>query len=184
MPAEWMFIGEAPGREEDRLGRPLVGPSGKLFDRLLDEAKIDRKDAFITNTVKHRPPDNRPPKAAEMKACQGWLEMQIVEVQPRVIVTLGKLAAERVARLETQKAMKVSMAMEHGKGRMRELWGMKVLHVVMYHPAATFRSPELWPLLVVDFRRLRRENGVQLESVEYRLVGPEEGEILMQGIPA
>ena len=171
VPSEWMFVGEAPGREEDRVGMPLVGASGRLFDKLLKEDKIDRGAVFVTNVVKHRPPENRKPKISEIKACAEWLKIEIRAVKPKTLVTLGKVAAEAIVRL-TGRVEKVSMEMEHGQGRKRVLEGEEVWHVCMYHPAAVFRQPELWPVLVMDFQKLQavRTGGVG----EYRLVEEEE----------
>ena len=93
--ADLMFVGEAPGQEEDLKGEPFVGRSGQLLDRLLrEELGIGRRSVYIANVVKCRPPANRDPLPAEVAACRPWLERQIELVAPRVIVTLGNFAAK------------------------------------------------------------------------------------------
>lgn len=93
--ADLMFVGEGPGAEEDRQGLPFVGRSGQLLDRLLrEELGLDRSEVYIANVVKCRPPDNRDPKPDEIAACRPWLHAQVDLVAPRVIVTLGRFAAQ------------------------------------------------------------------------------------------
>lgn len=102
--ATLMFIGEAPGAQEDRAGEPFVGPAGQLFDEALAEAGIDRGTVYVTNTVKHRPwvrsdsgrQKNRAPKQSEIKACAIWLDSEIEIVQPALICCLGAVAAKRL----------------------------------------------------------------------------------------
>jgi uracil-DNA glycosylase len=101
--AKLMFIGEAPGAQEDKSGVPFVGPAGRLFDQLLEEAGIDRSTVFVTNTVKHRPwvesngrRKNRAPKQSEIKACAQWLDRELVVVRPRIVCCLGAVAAKRI----------------------------------------------------------------------------------------
>jgi DNA polymerase len=99
-----LFIGEAPGAQEDETGRPFVGPAGKLFDEALIHAGIDRQDVYITNTVKHRPwlpgpsgrPKNRAPKQSEINACRQWHAREIALVRPEIIVCLGAKAAQEI----------------------------------------------------------------------------------------
>src|SRR5207248_8412864 len=87
--ADIVWIGEAPGRQEDRTGRPFVGAAGKVLDRSLAASGLSRAEVYITNVVKCRPPANRPPKADEMQACQPYLLAELQAVQPRLLVTLG-----------------------------------------------------------------------------------------------
>ena len=91
--AQWLFVGEAPGAEEDARGEPFVGHAGKLLDNMLLAIGLKRSDIYIANVVKCRPPDNRPPHAAEVAACLPYLQRQIALIEPRVIVALGKTAA-------------------------------------------------------------------------------------------
>jgi len=92
--ARLMFIGEAPGAEEDLQGRPFVGKAGQLLTRMLDKLVIRREEVYITNVVKSRPPGNRDPEPAEIEACLPFLKMQIAAIRPQVIVTLGKIATQ------------------------------------------------------------------------------------------
>ncbi len=92
--ARILFVGEGPGADEDREGRPFVGRAGTLLDEALGQAGLDREDVFITNIVKCRPPGNRNPSVEEMEACVHFLETQRVAIQPKLIVTLGKIPAE------------------------------------------------------------------------------------------
>lgn len=92
--SDLMFVGEAPGRDEDLQGRPFVGRAGQLLTKIIAAMKFDRSEVYITNILKCRPPQNRDPKKDEIESCQGYLLEQIERIQPRVIVTLGKFAAE------------------------------------------------------------------------------------------
>lgn len=129
--ADWMIIGEAPGAEEDRRGEPFVGRAGKLLDEMLRAIGQRRDDVFIANILKCRPPNNRDPKAEESARCRPYLERQIELVQPRIILAVGKIAAQNL------------LASDEPVGRMRgrayELNGIPL--VVTYHPAYLLRSP-------------------------------------------
>jgi uracil-DNA glycosylase len=93
--SEVMFVGEGPGAEEDRQGLPFVGRSGQLLDRLVaEEMGLTRDQCYVCNVVKCRPPGNRDPRPDEIEACRPWLEAQIDQVEPKVIVTLGRFAAQ------------------------------------------------------------------------------------------
>ncbi len=94
--ARLMFIGEAPGAEEDLQGRPFVGAAGQLLNNLLNKLGLQREEVYITNVVKSRPPDNRDPEPDEIAACLPFLKMQIAAIRPRVIVTLGKISTQAV----------------------------------------------------------------------------------------
>ncbi|MFN8480813.1 MAG: uracil-DNA glycosylase [Kouleothrix sp.] len=141
--AKIMFIGEAPGFNEDRQGRPFVGASGQFLSELLALAGLRRQDVFIANVVKHRPPNNRDPEPDEIAACGLFLERQINVIDPRVIVTLGRFSMakwfpnERITRI-------------HGQPR----WVGERLIVPMMHPAAALHQPQNRPLLEADFQRL------------------------------
>ena len=129
--ADWMIIGEAPGAEEDRRGEPFVGRAGKLLDEMLRAVGQGRDRAFIANILKCRPPNNRDPKPQESAACRGYLERQIELVQPRIILAVGRIAAQLL--LDTDAPV----------GRMRgtvHRLGETPL-VVTYHPAYLLRSP-------------------------------------------
>jgi DNA polymerase len=141
--ARIMFIGEAPGFNEDRQGRPFVGAAGKFLDELLGLAGLRRQDVFIANVVKHRPPNNRDPEPDEIAACSGYLERQIAAIDPRVIVTLGRFSMARWFPGE-----KISRI--HGQPR----WAGGRLIVPMMHPAAALHQAQYRSLIEADFRRL------------------------------
>ncbi|NPV55650.1 MAG: uracil-DNA glycosylase [Anaerolineae bacterium] len=138
--AEIMFIGEGPGFYENEQGRPFVGQAGKFLDELLAGAGFERADVFITNVVKCRPPGNRDPLPEELDACAGFLERQVQAINPRVIVTLG-----RVSMAKFFGAAKISAV--HGQAR--KVRGRLV--VAMYHPAAALHQPSLRPVVQRDF---------------------------------
>jgi uracil-DNA glycosylase family 4 len=138
-----MFIGEAPGFNEDRQGRPFVGAAGKFLEELLALAGLRRSDVFIANVVKHRPPNNRDPEPDEISACSIYLDRQIAAINPPVIVTLGRFSmakwfpGERITRI---------------RGQARWIGGRLI--VPMMHPAAALHQVQNRPLIEADFRRL------------------------------
>jgi uracil-DNA glycosylase len=142
--AQVMLVGEAPGAKEDETGRPFVGGAGKLLDRLLGDAGLDRGDVFITNVVKARPPGNRDPKADEVAHHLPWLEAQLDAIRPKLIVPLGRHALKRFA-------PDVTITETHG--RVIEHDGRTLFP--MYHPAAALRNPRLRETLHEDARALR-----------------------------
>ena len=127
--ASLMLVGEGPGAEEDRQGLPFVGPAGELLTKILRAIDLERSEVYIANVVKCRPPNNRDPEPEEVGACRGYLERQIELVQPRVIVALGRVAAQ--ALLATSEAL----------GRLRGRWHSVrgVPTRATYHPAALLR---------------------------------------------
>ncbi len=135
--ARLMLVGEAPGAEEDRLGKPFVGPSGRLLDRMLAWVGLDRSQVYITNVIFWRPPGNRPPTASELAACLPFLERQIALVAPELLLFLGGLAArtllglqEGVTRLRGREFLYRNSDLERG-----------VPAYVTYHPAYLLRQP-------------------------------------------
>ncbi len=130
--ARLLFVGEAPGREEDLRGEPFVGRAGKLLDRMLAAMDLDRSQVYIMNVVKCRPPENRNPEAAEISACAHWFDAQWQAISPQVVCLLGKVAAQSV--LGSQASM-ASL-----RGRWHESRGAKVR--ATYHPAYLLRSPQ------------------------------------------
>ena len=128
-----MFIGEAPGAEEDRRGEPFVGRAGKLLDAMLAAIGLGRDDVYIANIVKCQPPRNRDPQADEAAACSGYLKGQIETVSPRVLVAVGKVAAQSL--LSTTKPMKQLRGHPHRHADS----GLPML--VTYHPAYFLRKP-------------------------------------------
>ena len=124
-----MFIGEAPGAEEDRTGRPFVGKAGALLDRLLAEAGLDRSMVAVVNVLQCRPPGNRAPTTTEATRCRGWLERKLDLVGPELVVTLGLSAAVAFLGRGTRLAAV--------RGRVHEVDGRRVLPT--YHPSAAIR---------------------------------------------
>jgi DNA polymerase len=130
--ADWLFVGEGPGAEEDARGEPFVGPAGRLLDNMLASIGLKRgADVYIANVVKCRPPSNRVPEPAEAAACEPYLLRQIALIQPRLIVALGKTAACSLLRTEGTLASL--------RGRVRTFQGVPLL--VTYHPAYLLRNP-------------------------------------------
>lgn len=142
--ADILFIGEAPGFHEDQQGVPFVGRSGKYLDYLLNLIDMKREDVFITNTVKHRPPDNRDPLADEMAACKGFLDEQYAVIDPRVIVTLGRFSMEYCLG-KNYKITKI-----HGQPIYRD----DRAFYPMFHPAAALRNAPLRWDMEADIKRL------------------------------
>ncbi len=129
--AEWMIIGEAPGAEEDRQGEPFVGRAGKLLDQMLYAIGQSRDSVFIANILKCRPPNNRDPKAGEAAACREYLERQIALIRPKIILAVGRIAAQNLLGSDDP--------VGRMRGRPHDLDGIPL--VVTYHPAYLLRSP-------------------------------------------
>ena len=138
------FLGEAPGYHEDVQGKPFVGAAGQFLDELLAGIGLDRRKVFITNVVRHRPPENRDPLPDEITACDVWLRRHLALLRPRVIVTLGRHAMSKFFVGE-------SISRIHGKPR-KTADGLVVFPV--YHPAAALHQPALRDALVADFAAL------------------------------
>lgn len=133
--AELLFVGEAPGANEDERGEPFVGRSGDVLNDGLREAGLDRGDVRITNCVRCRPPDNRDPTDAELANCRGYLEREIDRVDPEVVVTLGKVPAEHLL------DRNVAVTSEAGEVREATVGGEPRRVLVCVHPAATLYDP-------------------------------------------
>ena len=131
--ADWMFVGEGPGEEEDRRGEPFVGRAGKLLDAMLQAMKLDRTIVYIANIVKCRPPGNRNPSLDEAAACIPYLKRQIELIAPRLIVALGAVAAQRL--LETDRPVGAL------RGKLQYAAHLEPPVLVTYHPAYLLRSP-------------------------------------------
>jgi DNA polymerase len=138
-----MFIGEGPGFHENEQGKPFVGPAGQFLDELLEHIGMDRKDVFIGNVVKCRPPGNRDPKPEELAACDPYLERQIQAINPKVIVTLGRYSMGKF--IPNAKISEIHGQAMRVKGR---------LIMPMYHPAAALHQPSLRPIVEADFELL------------------------------
>jgi uracil-DNA glycosylase len=146
--ADLMFVGEAPGAQEDQQGLPFVGRAGKLLDQLLEEVGLARDDVFIANVLKHRPPGNRDPQPDEIAACKPYLFKQIELIEPRVVCTLGNFATKLLTR-SNRGIMSV-----RGKPQVHELAGRWVRLYPLCHPAAALRTPATLTALREDFARL------------------------------
>jgi uracil-DNA glycosylase len=146
--AELMFIGEAPGANEDRQGLPFVGQAGKLLDKLLVEIGLDRQDVFIANTLKCRPPDNRDPHPNEIEACSDYLRRQVDLIEPTVICTLGNFAT-KLLRADT-----TGISRLHGQEEELTIGHRTVRLYPLYHPAAALYTPSTLEALRADFHRI------------------------------
>lgn len=143
--ADIMFIGEAPGQKEDQLGRPFVGPAGKFLDELLASIDLKRKDVYISNVVKYRPPNNRDPTPEEKEACMPWVKLEIALIKPKVIVPLGRHALGHFF-------PELKMTSAHGKP---QHINKTITIFPIYHPAAALHNPNLKDALYEDFRKLK-----------------------------
>lgn len=146
--AKILFIGEAPGQNEDLQGEPFVGRGGQLLDKMLAAVDLDRKrNIYITNTVKCRPPENRDPLPDEQEACLGWLRNQTALIRPKIIVCLGRIAAMRLIKPD------IKIMKEHGVFFEKN----GVLMMGTPHPAALLRNPTQKPAAFEDFLKLREK---------------------------
>ncbi len=150
---EIMFIGEAPGFNEDVRGRPFVGRAGKLLDELLESIDLKREDVFIGNILKCRPPKNRDPQPEEIKACSPYLDRQIALLKPRIICTLGNFSTSYV--LEKFGIRPDRIGKIHGEVFPVHNLMISSKIVPIHHPAAALRNPELKSVLMEDFRVLK-----------------------------
>lgn len=139
-----LFIGEAPGRNEDKQGKPFVGAAGKFLDELLSHIDLSREDVYVTNIVKYRPPDNRDPQEDEKKDCRVWLNAELLFIKPKVIVTLGRHALLRFVPDAT-------ISVSHGE-TFKHPTGIPIF--AMYHPAAALYNPNLKDVLKKDIKKL------------------------------
>jgi len=138
-----IFIGEAPGKNEDDTGRPFVGRAGKLLTQLINSIGLAREDVWIGNIIKHRPPKNRPPKPFEIEMCQDFLKRQIEIINPSVIVTLGRFSFNYFfpgAKITDE------------RGKLIETGRYKIFPA--YHPAAALRNKKFLNILTADFKIL------------------------------
>jgi DNA polymerase len=132
--ADWMIIGEAPGAEEDRRGEPFVGRAGQLLNAMLLAIGLQREQVFIANILKCRPPDNRDPRVEEVASCQIYLDKQIELIQPKIILAVGRIAAQNLLQLDTP--------IGRMRGQNYKYPGSDIPVVVTYHPAYLLRSPK------------------------------------------
>jgi DNA polymerase len=130
--ADLMFVGEAPGKNEDLEGEPFVGRAGQLLDSLLGDIELERAKVYIANVLKCRPPGNRDPRPGEIDACKGYLREQIRLVRPRVVVTLGNFA--------TKLLLNTEIGITRLRGRRHDDWWMGITLIPTFHPAAALRG--------------------------------------------
>jgi uracil-DNA glycosylase len=146
--AELMFVGEAPGAEEDRQGLPFVGRAGQLLNRMLASIGLSRDDVFIANVLKSRPPGNRDPQPAEIEACEPYLLEQVRLIEPRVVCTLGNFATKLLSGNPT------GITKVRGTPQVHELGGRTVFLLPLFHPAAALRTPAVKQTLEADIAAL------------------------------
>ncbi len=131
--AEWMFIGEAPGANEDRLGQPFVGRAGQLLDKMIAALGMKREQVFIANLIKCRPPDNRDPAATEIAQCEPYLHQQVAQIQPKVIIALGRVSAQAL--------LKSTAPLGKLRNQTHRYGAADTPLIATYHPAYLLRSP-------------------------------------------
>jgi uracil-DNA glycosylase len=146
--ADLMFVGEAPGANEDKQGLPFVGSAGKLLEKLLGEIGLARADVFIANVLKCRPPGNRDPHPTEIEACQDYLWRQIDLIQPLVLCTLGNFSTKLLRGDPT------GITRLHGSAEVRVIGPRAVRLYPIYHPAAALYTPSMLDKLRADFARI------------------------------
>jgi uracil-DNA glycosylase len=146
--ADLMFIGEAPGANEDKQGLPFVGQAGRLLDTLLEEIGLTRGDVFVANVLKCRPPGNRDPLSQEIDACQDYLFRQLELIEPRVVCTLGNFSTKLLRGDPT------GITRLHGREEVRRVGPRRVRLFPIYHPAAALYTPKMLEILREDFHKL------------------------------
>ena len=146
--ADLMFVGEAPGANEDRMGLPFVGQAGKLLDQMLNEVGLQRADVFVANLLKCRPPGNRDPHPIEIENCQEYLLRQVELIEPTLICTLGNFST-KLLRGDT-----TGISRLHGQPEVRVVGARAVRLYPLYHPAAALYTPRMLEVLREDFARI------------------------------
>lgn len=145
--ARLMFVGEAPGEDEDLQGLPFVGRAGQLLTKIIEAMGMKRGDVYIANILKCRPPNNRPPLPTEILACEENLKQQIAQIQPKVICTLGKFASQTLLRTQTP--------ITGLRGKFADYNGIKVMPT--YHPAYLLRNPSEKRMVWEDMKKVMKE---------------------------
>ena len=143
--ADLMFVGEAPGFHEDKQGYPFVGSAGKLLDKLLEGIGLTRRDVYVCNVIKCRPPGNRDPQPDEIEACEAHLFRQIELIEPKLIATLGNFATKLLS------GKSYGITRVHGRPQEATLGGRRVTLYPIYHPAAALYTPAMLKTLEEDF---------------------------------
>lgn len=143
--ADIVFVGEAPGYQEDQKGEPFVGRAGQLLDKILAAINLTRKDVYICNVLKCRPPENRDPVPAEVNECEPYLKKQLSIIQPKLIVALGRIAACTI--------LKTKESLGNMRNQIHKYEGIDL--IVTYHPAALLRNPNFKKPTWEDFQLIR-----------------------------
>jgi DNA polymerase len=157
--ADWLLVGEAPGAEEDRQGLPFVGRAGQLLNRMLFSVHLSRDEVFVANVLKCRPPDNRDPFGEEVSACESFLHQQVSFIQPKIILAMGRFAAQALLRAD--------QTIGQLRGRVHRYPAYDIPLVVTYHPAYLLRSPQAksktWEdlgLALAEFQRVANSENI------------------------
>ena len=150
--AKIIFIGEAPGFYEDKTGHPFWGKAGKVLDELLSSVSLSRKDIYIANLLKCRPPHNRDPLEEEMIACSPYLLKQINIIRPKIICTLGRYSTRFILERFSPQTVAESISKIHGKQFIGETSYGKIRIIPLYHPAVAVYNPKMLPILKNDFK--------------------------------
>jgi len=153
--ASVMIIGEAPGHSEDVEGRPFVGAAGKLLDKLLSRINLSRKEVYIGNIVKHRPPMNRDPRPDEIEACTPYLDRQIEIIKPKIIVPLGRHSAMYILSKVNIEARGISEV--RGKIYVDRRPNLLIRIMPTFHPAVALYNPKYRSILEEDFMKIKME---------------------------
>ena len=152
--ADLMFVGEAPGRDEDIQGRPFVGRAGKLLSRIINAMNLKRSDVYIANILKDRPPNNRNPEEEEIQACTGYLIEQIEIIEPKVICALGSFA--------TKELLKKDEPISKLRGKFYNYKNIKLMPT--YHPAYLLRNPHGKKLVWEDMKEIMKELSIKIRK--------------------
>ncbi len=151
--ADWLIIGEAPGAEEDKRGEPFVGRAGQLLDAMLAAISLDRTQAYIANILKCRPPNNRDPQATEVACCEPYLQQQIALIKPKLILAVGRIAAQNL--------LKTDLPLARLRGQTHHYGEKQIPVIVTYHPAYLLRTPsdkrKAWEDLKLAVRLYRQQ---------------------------
>jgi len=160
-PAQIMLIGQAPGRSEDKTGRPFIGRAGKFLDEMLTEAAIKRSECFITSAVKCFPPSNRAPKTDEINSCKPYLYEQLKLVRPKGVVLLGNIAqkavlgTDRTSQRSVVHGTNTSFHRKLGTGNRKPITLSGITYFPTFHPAAGMRFPKIARNIVKDMHKLK-----------------------------
>lgn len=154
--ADILFVGEAPGKNENETGIPFCGRAGKILDELLKSVDLNRENVYICNILKCRPPKNRDPKSKEIKKCTPYLEKQIKIIKPKVICSLGRFAMTFLMNKYSLKDEVKSISKDHGNKYEIKVFSKKTVFIPMYHPAVATYNPNMKDVLKKDFKLLKK----------------------------